>query len=132
MEVRERSLSGRVLKMHVQTDKGEVILEKNEARSAFAPPLSTLFYVEPVYEEPEKQAIDLEKQIESESIIIPNPELKGFNFIGGGFGHGVGMSQYGSYNLGKLGWLPEQILHFYYPGTTIKPLDSSIVFYPED
>ena len=132
MEVTERSLSGRVLKMHVQTDKGEVILEKNEARSAFAPPLSTLFYVEPVYEEPEKQEIDPDKQIESETIVIPNPELKGFNFIGGGFGHGVGMSQYGSYNLGKLGWLPEQILQFYYPGTTIKPLDSSIVFYPED
>lgn len=111
MEVTERSFSGRVLTLTVQTDKGIIELHKNEARSAFGPPRSTLFYVQPVYD--------------------GNQQLKAFAFVGGGFGHGVGLSQYGSYNLAKLGWTPEQILSFYYPGTKIQPLNDSIVFWRE-
>ncbi|NET58209.1 MAG: SpoIID/LytB domain-containing protein [Symploca sp. SIO2E6] len=108
MQVVERSPAGRVLKLTVKTDQGTIVLQKNEARSAFGPPLSTLFYLEPIYGD--------------------NQTLTGYTFIGGGFGHGVGLSQYGSYNLAKLGWTSERILDFYYPGTKIKPLDDSIVF----
>ena len=122
MEVTERSPAGRVLVLTVQTDKGEVILEKNEARSAFGPPRSTLFYVEPLYEEvKEEQKSGQEKK--PNDLLVQTPQLKGFAFVGGGFGHGVGMSQYGSYNLAKLGWSTDRILQFYYPGTQIKPLD---------
>jgi hypothetical protein len=39
------------------------------------------------------------------------------------------MSQYGSYNLANIGWSGEQILNFYYPGTQIQPLSSSLVFW---
>lgn len=111
MKVTERSPSGRILTLTVQTDKGALNLYKNEARSAFTPPRSTLFYVEPVYD--------------------ANQQLKAVSFIGGGFGHGVGLSQYGSYNLAKLGWSAEQILAFYYPGTQIQPLNESIIFWRE-
>ena len=111
MQVVERSPAGRVLKLTVKTDKGTVELQKNEARSAFGPPRSTLFYIEPLYG--------------------ANKTLTGYAFVGGGFGHGVGLSQYGSYNLAKLGWTSERILSFYYPGTEIKPLDDSIVFWQE-
>ncbi|MEC4893700.1 MAG: SpoIID/LytB domain-containing protein [Oscillatoria sp. PMC 1051.18] len=111
MAVTERSPSGRILTLTVQTDKGIVELEKTEARSAFGPPRSTLFYLEPIYD--------------------ANQVLKGYAFVGGGFGHGVGMSQYGSYNLAKLGWTAEKILAFYYPGTEIEKLDRSIVFWRE-
>ena len=109
MEVTKRSPSGRILTLAVKTDKGIVELEKNEVRSAFEPPRSTLFYLEPIY--------DRSKQ------------LTAYAFIGGGFGHGVGLSQYGSYNLAKLGWSAAQILAFYYPGTTIQPLNESIIFW---
>ncbi|MGB7520042.1 MAG: SpoIID/LytB domain-containing protein [Spirulinaceae cyanobacterium] len=111
MEITERSPSGRVLTLTAETDKGLVELHKNEARSAFGPPRSTLFYLEPVYG--------------------ANQNLTAYKFIGGGFGHGVGMSQYGSYNLANLGWSSQKILDFYYPNTEIKPLDDSIVFFPE-
>lgn len=60
------------------------------------------------------------------------PVLTGFRFIGGGFGHGVGMSQTGAYNLGKQGYSPKQILEFYYPGTELRPLDESVVFWDGD
>ena len=38
---------------------------------------------------------------------------------GGGFGHGVGMSQYGASAMGNAGWTYEEILSFYYYGCTI-------------
>ncbi|MDY6782426.1 MAG: SpoIID/LytB domain-containing protein [Cyanobacteriota bacterium] len=112
MDVTERSPSGHVLTLEVQTDKGVVKLHKTEARSAFNPPRSTLFYVDPILE--------------------ADNSLKGFRFVGGGFGHGVGMSQYGSYNLARLGWAAPKILEFYYPGTTLEPLNESIVYYLEE
>ena len=109
MEVTKRSPSGRILTLAIQTDKGILELYKNEVRSAFSPPRSTLFYLDPVYDK---------KQ-----------QIKGYTFIGGGFGHGVGLSQFGSYNLARLGWTAEQILAFYYPSTKIQPLNKSIIFW---
>jgi SpoIID/LytB domain protein len=109
MEVTKRSPSGRILTLTIQTDRGILELYKNEVRSALGPPRSTLFYLDPVYD--------------------PNRKIKGYVFTGGGFGHGVGLSQFGSYNLSRLGWSPEQILAFYYPGTKIQPLNDSIVLW---
>lgn len=41
---------------------------------------------------------------------------------GKGFGHGVGLCQYGARELSKMGWSYERILSFYYPGTKIKKI----------
>ncbi|MGK7897272.1 MAG: SpoIID/LytB domain-containing protein [Xenococcus sp. (in: cyanobacteria)] len=109
LEVKERSRSGRILNLVVETDLGNIELLKNEVRSALGPPISTLFYLEPIYN--------------------AENELDSYVFVGGGFGHGVGLSQFGSYNLARLGWSANRILAFYYPGTTIEPLNDSIVFW---
>ena len=108
IKITERSASGRILKAIVDTDIGIIELKKNQVRSAFGPSKSTLFYLDPVYSKQNK--------------------ITGYSFIGGGFGHGVGLSQYGSYNLANLGWSENQILHFYYPGTKVISLDDSIIF----
>jgi stage II sporulation protein D len=42
-----------------------------------------------------------------------------FVFTGHGWGHGVGLSQYGAYGYAQRGWLAPQILDHYYPGTVI-------------
>ena len=42
-----------------------------------------------------------------------------FLFSGHGWGHGVGMSQYGAYGYAQHGWTYAQILAHYYPGTTL-------------
>lgn len=42
-----------------------------------------------------------------------------YTFIGTGFGHGVGMSQYGAYQLAKAGYDYQSILQYYYTGVTI-------------
>ncbi len=36
-----------------------------------------------------------------------------------GFGHGVGMSQWGAKTMAERGWNFRQILEYYFPGTTI-------------
>ncbi len=109
MKIVDRSTSGRIIKMDVTTDLGVVSLAKNEVRSAFTPPRSTLFYLEPFFDK--------------------NNKLAGYAFVGGGFGHGVGLSQFGSYNLAKLGWSAQRILEFYYPGTKLESLNNTIIFW---
>jgi SpoIID/LytB domain protein len=95
--------------MEVQTDKGPLEISKDQIRNAFYPPISTLFYLDPMMDE--------------------NQVLKGYTFVGGGFGHGVGLSQTGAYRLAELGWNGEQIVQFYFPGTQIQPLNEAIVFW---
>ncbi|QLE41365.1 SpoIID/LytB domain-containing protein [Nostoc sp. C052] len=106
MAVVKRSQSGRILELAVKTDHSTFVLHKDEVRSAFAAPVSTLFYIEPLNK--------------------GKTELWGYAFIGGGLGHGVGLSQTGAQNLAKLGWSSPKILQFYYPGTQIKILSKEI------
>jgi SpoIID/LytB domain protein len=42
-----------------------------------------------------------------------------FVFYGSGWGHGLGMSQWGAYGLAKKGWGHKQIIKHFYSGTTI-------------
>ncbi len=48
-----------------------------------------------------------------------------FVFKGKGWGHGVGMCQYGMKYLGELGYTYQGILEYYYPGATIASLPGS-------
>lgn len=107
LQITDRSASGRVLKLAVQTDRGRITIEKDEIRDAFHAPGSTLFYLEPQTNE--------------------SNQLTGYTFIGGGLGHGVGMSQTGSYRLGKMGWNYAKILAFYFPGTTLETLQPKMI-----
>jgi stage II sporulation protein D len=43
-------------------------------------------------------------------------------FFGGGYGHGVGMSQWGAYGLARHGWEATRILRHYYTGTRVHPV----------
>ena len=49
-----------------------------------------------------------------------NEEENKYVFIGKGYGHGVGMSQYGAKNRAKQGHTYKEILNFYYPNTNIE------------
>lgn len=48
--------------------------------------------------------------------------VTGYTITGGGFGHGVGMSQNGAKNMADLGMTCEEIITFFYPGVTLKTL----------
>ena len=51
-----------------------------------------------------------------------NDRVTGFVFVGRGWGHGVGMCQYGAYGLAKQGLNVEQILKIYYTGIDLTKL----------
>lgn len=154
LEITERSPAGRVQRISVITDRGEIILEKDEILRGLYAPNSTLFYLEPIYEQvsppqaakPTAQAAQLSSPSLTPNpqasppqpgtpVVSPSPQpsptpvLKGYAFVGGGFGHGVGMSQTGAYHLGKLDWSNRQILSFYYPNTQLQPLTNAITFW---
>ena len=44
---------------------------------------------------------------------------------GKGWGHGVGMSQWGAYGYARHGWNWQRILAHYYPGTDLRRLRTS-------
>src|SRR3954449_10264811 len=46
-----------------------------------------------------------------------------FTIRGAGFGHGVGMSQYGAMGYASHGWTAAQILGHYYTGTSLGTTD---------
>ena len=61
--------------------------------------------------------------------VAPSSEARSaartFTFYGSGWGHGLGMSQYGAYGLARKGWSHQQILRHYYHGTTVGPARQS-------
>ena len=131
LQVTQRALAGRVQQMTLQTDLGTVQLEKDEVIRALSAPRSLLFYIDPIYQPPTTDD-DAGPTAEFPTLAKaapPDPILKGYTFVGGGFGHGVGMSQTGAYNLGSLGWSNEQILKFYYPGTELQPISDATIFW---
>lgn len=98
--ISRRSKNGRVLEVQVRLGKGNQVFKGNEIRHIFSdargPLPSTWFNL-----------------IQRGSDII---------IKGKGFGHGVGMCQYGARELSKMGWNYEKIVKFYYPGTKIKKI----------
>jgi len=134
IQVTERAPSGRVQAIDIKTDVGVVRLQKDEIVRVLSAPRSLLFYVDPLYLTPDNEA---KANGDSQGGAATNPDLvaavppklTGYRFVGGGWGHGVGMSQTGSYNLGRLGWSYDRILQFYYPGTTLQPINDALVFW---
>ena len=46
--------------------------------------------------------------------------MVGYSLIGGGFGHGVGMSQNGAKEMAKSGYSAQEILLFFYDGCRLE------------
>jgi len=135
VEITERSRAGRILSMRVTTDRGEIVVPGDEIRSAFYPPISTFFYLNPVTEPPQEKStgsIGANGSTDPQAVPRPTPEaatagakpLWGYEFVGGGFGHGVGLSQTGAYNLADIGKSSREILMFYYSGVELVPIET--------
>ncbi|MEY3735577.1 MAG: hypothetical protein RLZZ624_636 [Cyanobacteriota bacterium] len=98
--VLERGPSGRVLSLAVEAvGAPRLVLQRDAIRRRFPQLPSTLF--EPIWEGGDRWRLE-----------------------GGGFGHGVGLSQAGALDLARRGWSVSRILEHYYPGTVLMPLGS--------
>ena len=51
--------------------------------------------------------------------------VSGYTLIGGGFGHGVGMSQNGARNMAGNGYTCEDILYYFYEDCTLQNIYQS-------
>src|SRR6185436_3055250 len=69
-----------------------------------------------------RRALLLVLAVAALGIIPAGPASAGgsFTFYGSGFGHGLGMSQWGAYGLAQDGWAHKRILTHFYTGTTLK------------
>lgn len=100
LAVLERGPSGRVLALAVEpVGAPRLVLQRDAIRRRFPELPSTLFE------------------------LIPEGGAR-WRVEGGGFGHGVGLSQAGALDLARRGWGFPRILEHYYPGTSLMPLES--------
>lgn len=95
-----RDKSGRITDLKIVTDKKEIKISAKDLRNILGPNIikSTNFQVE---------------------VIEDDVVFEGF-----GWGHGVGLCQWGAYFMAKQGYTYEQILEYYYPGCEISLVDS--------
>jgi stage II sporulation protein D len=110
INVLDRGPSGRVLRIEYVTDAGTFYETKDrirwslkfvDSRGNLRSLLSTLFFIEPVVENKTKEVV-------------------GFKTYGGGWGHGVGLSQTGATGMAEKGSTYEAILKHYYQGIELE------------
>ena len=99
VKVLSRGISGRVLELAIQdgSNNSPLLLRFDAIRRSLPQLPSTLF-------------------------VIRSAGNGVWNFLGGGFGHGAGLSQAGAIDLANRGWTTERILHHYYPTTVYDSL----------
>jgi stage II sporulation protein D len=107
VEVERRTESGRVESLAIVTDRGRHVLRGNNIRYVLRAPNgeilnSTYFSVE--------------------STAGADGRLSRLMITGTGYGHGVGMCQWGAIGRARSGHDFRAILRAYYPGTTIEPV----------
>ncbi len=102
LRVLERSASGRVTRLEIETSNGTFVVERDRIRRVIMLDVangkilpSTLF--------------DVEKR-------MTEGRVGWISFFGGGNGHGVGMCQNGAIGMAKRGYSYAMILEHYYPG----------------
>ena len=97
--VLERGPSGRVVRLAIEGPRGQVVLERDAIRRTYRQLPSTLF------------------------VLTPSGSGS-WSVVGGGFGHGAGLSQAGAIDLAARGWTVQQILSRYYPGAQLVPIQA--------
>ena len=118
IQVKRRGAGGTIEELLVITDKGNFLV-KNE------------YHVRAVLTDGEAKARLQNDNTYACGNLLPSAffviktnkaqgQVTGIEITGGGFGHGVGMSQNGAKNLANLGYSAKEILEFYYAGCEVR------------
>jgi stage II sporulation protein D len=107
VKVARRTESGRVAVLAIGTDRGEFLLRGNDMRYVLRPPGGAI--------------------LESTYFSVASDEASDgsvarLTIRGMGYGHGIGMCQWGAIGRARAGQDFRTILRTYYPGTTVGPL----------
>lgn len=141
MEITEKSESGRILKLKITGTKGSFIIEKDKARS-FLGLRSSLYTITPpspllmaatalgkteISSPTYALTADGMKKVSSSMHVITSEKVQKvsassdgtYTLNGRGYGHGVGMSQWGAYCMSEEGFTYDEILKYYYKNITL-------------
>ncbi len=111
IKVIKRGKSGKIIKLEIVTDKNTFTVQKELViRRCF-----------------QKNAISLP----SANFVITyiDSETPVYKFNGGGFGHGVGLSQWGAGKMASLGYSYDEILQHYYKGIKLSTMPAKLYKY---
>jgi stage II sporulation protein D len=108
LEITERTPSERVAALRVTTERGTYVLRRNDIRFVLRTPSgeilnSTYFSVVARHD--------------------PDGFISALTLSGRGYGHGIGMCQWGAIGRSRAGQSFRSILATYYPGTTVGPVE---------
>ena len=98
IEIVKRSPSGRVVTLNITSSSGSIDISGKQLREIIGP--NTL------------RSTNFKVRIKDKSVL----------FDGFGWGHGVGLCQWGAYFMGKKGFTYQEILQHYYPGAKIEEI----------
>ncbi len=100
IQILSRGVSGRVKVVRVVGEKGDLVMQREwPVRKLFGNLKSGMFLVK--------------------SLLDAKQNVIGFHFLGGGWGHGVGMCQIGATGMAQQGYDYQQILAHYYGGAEV-------------
>jgi stage II sporulation protein D len=102
--------NGRIRRMQVVGESGSRTMTGDEIRRALGLK-STLFSITPQFD-----------RVASAGETVPASPIS-FQVVGGGFGHGVGMSQWGAYGMAMQGQNYQQIVRYYYTGAILAQIE---------
>ncbi len=124
IEIKECGCSPRVKKVSIKSEDSEIILSGYDVQSIFS--LKSTWFNFLIYtikdEMPAPPIIKYfkEQNVKNENTLPPN-----YIYIyGRGWGHGIGLSQYGAYAMAKKGSTYKEILSYYYQGAKIESLSN--------
>ena len=125
IQLERRGKGGVAMELLLSFEKGDVLVKtENAIRKIFSP--TKISVGEPIYLQ-RKNGDSLTGQTMLPSGFFAVKEMKnakgeltGIALYGGGNGHGVGMSQYGAKGLAEKGKSGEEIIQYYFPGTTVE------------
>lgn len=132
----KRTQSGKIIELEILAQSGNYKVKRElsirklfKKENSFLP--SANFYIETTkaINEDISAPIPTKENIFStidDIFTIKNNPVVSYKLIGGGFGHGVGMSQFGAYHLSKSGKKFPYILKHYYSGITLGTLVKSV------
>ena len=138
IKVLKRGNSGKALEIEIVFKNGTFkvmrelgirrVLKKNNAMLA-----SGNFFVDKTESKKEEKVEQEESKavFSFEKFIHPDEnKVEKFVLTGGGFGHGVGMSQYGAGYMAQMGKKYDDILKHYYSGITLKKKKKEVLYNP--
>lgn len=111
LEVDGRTPSGRVANLVIRTDRGSYRVRGNDSRSVLRSPGGELL-----------NSAYFSVTMERASGRVVRAVIRG-----NGYGHGVGMCQWGAIGRARAGQDTRTILRTYYPGTTVGPIPAGLL-----